>query len=92
MASGLEDEQEFDFNQILDALVNPLLRMCELSVEKFPKLDQEIYMVNCMHHVQVCHPPFNFHVASFFVSRVLYPCMTLQRASEKALQSVSTGS
>ncbi|ORZ02308.1 oligomeric Golgi complex subunit 6 [Syncephalastrum racemosum] len=60
MASGLEDEQEFDFNQILDALVNPLLRMCELSVEKFPKIDQEIYMVNCMHHVQTALSLYDF--------------------------------
>ncbi|CAO3609200.1 unnamed protein product [Cunninghamella echinulata] len=43
---------EFDFGEILDAIVEPLLRTCESSVEKFSYIEQHIYMINCMEHIK----------------------------------------
>lgn len=44
---------EFDFAETLDAIIEPLLNTCELSVSKLKQMDQDIYMVNCLYHIQV---------------------------------------
>lgn len=51
--SGTEGLPEFDFAETLDAIIEPLLNTCELSVAKLKKIDQDIYMVNCLYHIQV---------------------------------------
>lgn len=50
-----EDLHEFNFGEILDAIVEPLLQMCESSVERLNQVDQHIYMINCIHHIQVLY-------------------------------------
>ncbi|KAI8376403.1 oligomeric Golgi complex subunit 6 [Radiomyces spectabilis] len=45
------DFPDFEIGETLDATIDPLLRMCEMSVLKFDKLDQDIYRVNCMQHI-----------------------------------------
>ncbi|CAO3589325.1 unnamed protein product [Absidia cylindrospora] len=55
-----EDLQEFNFGEILDAIIEPLLQMCESSVEKFTQVDQHIYMINCIHHIQSTMNTYNF--------------------------------
>ncbi|KAL0095544.1 oligomeric Golgi complex subunit 6 [Phycomyces blakesleeanus] len=51
---------EFDFGETLDALVDPLLRMCEMSVENLNSVDRAIYMVNCMYHLNSIMLPYSF--------------------------------
>jgi hypothetical protein len=51
---------EFNFSEILDAIIEPLLNTCELSVNKLKKIDQDIYMVNCLYHVQTVMLPYDF--------------------------------
>ncbi|KAI7868480.1 oligomeric Golgi complex subunit 6 [Spinellus fusiger] len=50
----------FDFGEILDAIINPLLRMCEQSVTSMNSVDSTIYRVNCMHYLQSMMLPFDF--------------------------------
>lgn len=42
-----------DFSTILDAVVDPLLQMCELGAKQLNSFDRAVHMINCMHHVQV---------------------------------------
>ncbi|RUS17455.1 oligomeric Golgi complex subunit 6 [Endogone sp. FLAS-F59071] len=42
-----------DFSTILDAVVDPLLQMCELGAKQLNTFDRAVHMINCMHHVQV---------------------------------------
>ncbi|KAI9020905.1 oligomeric Golgi complex subunit 6-like protein [Phycomyces nitens] len=51
---------EFDFGETLDALVDPLLRMCEMAVENLDSVDRAIYMVNCMYHLNSVMAPYSF--------------------------------
>ncbi|KAI8979432.1 oligomeric Golgi complex subunit 6 [Mycotypha africana] len=51
---------EFNFAETLDAIIEPLLNTCELSVAKFSKSDQEIYMLNCLFHIQSVLYPYEF--------------------------------
>lgn len=44
---------KFNFSEILDAIIEPLLNTCELSVSKLKKIDQDIYVINCLYHLQV---------------------------------------
>lgn len=53
-SGSAEGLPEVDFGETLDAIVDPLLQMCELSVGKFGKVDRDIYLVNCIHHIEVC--------------------------------------
>lgn len=46
-------EKEKDFKSILDAILDPLFQMCELGAKDLTKFNQAIYMVNCLHYVQV---------------------------------------
>ncbi|CAO3620075.1 unnamed protein product [Mucor hiemalis] len=51
---------EFDFAETLDAIIEPLLNTCELSVSKLKQMDQDIYMVNCLYHIQTVMAPYSF--------------------------------
>ena len=46
-------EKEKDFKSILDAILDPLFQMCELGAKDLTRFNQAIYMVNCLHYVQV---------------------------------------
>ncbi|RUS34850.1 oligomeric Golgi complex subunit 6 [Jimgerdemannia flammicorona] len=41
-----------DFSTILDAVVDPLIQMCELGAKQLNAFDRAVHMINCMHHVQ----------------------------------------
>ncbi|KAI8092737.1 oligomeric Golgi complex subunit 6 [Halteromyces radiatus] len=56
----VNDLPEFDFGEILDAIVEPLLQMCEASVEKLNKVDNHIYMINCIHYIQSTMTMYSF--------------------------------
>ncbi|GAN04653.1 conserved oligomeric Golgi complex subunit 6-like [Mucor ambiguus] len=58
--NSTEGFPEFDFSETLDAIIEPLLNTCELSVIKLSKMDQDIYMVNCLHHIQSAMMPYDF--------------------------------
>ncbi|KAJ8658658.1 hypothetical protein O0I10_005698 [Lichtheimia ornata] len=59
-SGSAEGLPEVDFGETLDAIVDPLLQMCELSVGKFGKVDRDIYLVNCIHHIEAALAPFPF--------------------------------
>lgn len=44
---------EFNIGETLDAIVDPLIHMCEISVHKRPEIEQNIYLVNCIQHILV---------------------------------------
>lgn len=54
-AQSTHNSPEYDFGEILDAIIEPLLRMCEASVEKFSHIEQHIYIINCMHYIKVIY-------------------------------------
>lgn len=58
--NSTEGFPEFDFSETLDAIIEPLLNTCELSVAKLSKMDQDIYMVNCLYHIQTAMMPYDF--------------------------------
>ncbi|KAI7907855.1 oligomeric Golgi complex subunit 6-like protein [Cokeromyces recurvatus] len=58
VAIGIEG---FNFAETLDAIIEPLLNTCELSVsKKFKKMDQDIYMMNCLYRIQNVLIPYEF--------------------------------
>jgi len=46
-------EREADFSSVLDAILNPLQRMCELGTKDLSRFSQAIYMINCLYYIQV---------------------------------------
>ncbi|KAG1561475.1 hypothetical protein G6F47_001606 [Rhizopus delemar] len=58
--NSAENLPEFNFSEILDAIIEPLLHTCESSVAKLSKIDQSIYLVNCLHHIQAILAPYSF--------------------------------
>ncbi|OBZ81995.1 Conserved oligomeric Golgi complex subunit 6 [Choanephora cucurbitarum] len=58
--TNTEEFSAFDFSEILDAIIEPLINACELSVAKLDKLDQDVYIVNCLHHIQTVMAPYTF--------------------------------
>ncbi|KAG1473576.1 hypothetical protein G6F56_000879 [Rhizopus delemar] len=58
--NNTENLPEFNFSEILDAIIEPLLHTCELSVSNLNKIDQNIYLVNCLHHIQNILSPYTF--------------------------------
>ncbi|KAL9542008.1 hypothetical protein MBANPS3_008824 [Mucor bainieri] len=58
--NSTEGFPEFDFSETLDAIIEPLLNTCELSVARLSKMDQDIYMVNCLYHIQTAMMPYDF--------------------------------
>lgn len=60
VTSNTEGSPEFDFAETLDAIIEPLVNMCELSVSKFKKIDHDIYLVNCLYHIQTVLAPYPF--------------------------------
>ncbi|RCI04693.1 Golgi transport complex subunit 6, partial [Rhizopus stolonifer] len=42
--NNIEGLPEFDFSEILDAIIEPLINTCEMSASKLNKLDQDIYI------------------------------------------------
>ncbi|KAI9359441.1 oligomeric Golgi complex subunit 6 [Pilaira anomala] len=58
--NSTEGFPEFDFSETLDAIIEPLLNTCELSVSRLSKIEQDIYMVNCLYHIQNVMVPYDF--------------------------------
>ncbi|KAI9268424.1 oligomeric Golgi complex subunit 6 [Helicostylum pulchrum] len=58
--NSTEGFPEFDFSETLDAIIEPLLNTCELSVGRLGKIEQNIYMVNCLYHIQTVMIPYDF--------------------------------
>ncbi|KAI7873950.1 oligomeric Golgi complex subunit 6 [Mucor mucedo] len=58
--NNTEGFPEFDFAETLDAIIEPLLNTCELSVSRMNKIDQDIYMVNCLYHINNVMVPYSF--------------------------------
>lgn len=44
----------FNINETMDAIIDPLIQMCEMSVQKFNDMDRQIYLINCIQHIQAC--------------------------------------
>ncbi|KAJ1341808.1 hypothetical protein BSLG_003627 [Batrachochytrium salamandrivorans] len=45
--------QDKEFQEIISALLNPVLKMCDLGSANLKPLESAMYMVNCLYHVQV---------------------------------------
>ncbi|KAI8350172.1 oligomeric Golgi complex subunit 6 [Blakeslea trispora] len=58
--ANTEGFSEFNFSETLDAIIEPLINACELSVSRFEKLERDIYIVNCLHHIQNVMTPYAF--------------------------------
>ncbi|KAI9260785.1 oligomeric Golgi complex subunit 6 [Sporodiniella umbellata] len=58
--NNTENLPEFNFSEILDAIIEPLLHTCELSVSTLSKIDQSIYLVNCLNHILNILSPYSF--------------------------------
>ncbi|KAI9319355.1 oligomeric Golgi complex subunit 6 [Dichotomocladium elegans] len=59
-AGATEGISEFNFGETLDALVDPLLQMCDVSVRKFNEVERVVYMVNCIYHIETALAPYSF--------------------------------
>ncbi|CAG8527849.1 660_t:CDS:10 [Paraglomus brasilianum] len=53
-------EREADFSSVLDAILNPLQRMCELGAKDLSRFSQAIYMINCLYYIQSSLTQYNF--------------------------------
>ncbi|KAI9484688.1 oligomeric Golgi complex subunit 6-like protein [Zychaea mexicana] len=61
IASGEADGlRTFDFGETLDAIVDPLVQMCELSVQKFSSVERDVYVVNCIQHIETALSSYPF--------------------------------
>ncbi|KAL2920049.1 Golgi transport complex subunit 6 [Polyrhizophydium stewartii] len=49
-----------EFVQIISALMDPVIRMCELASTNLKPLESAIFMVNCLHHIQTALAAFSF--------------------------------
>ncbi|KAG9307314.1 hypothetical protein G9A89_017142 [Geosiphon pyriformis] len=58
-------KREGDFAGILNAVLDPLLQMCELGAKDLNRFNEAIYMVNCLYYVQSA-----LRIYSFTHSRV----------------------
>jgi hypothetical protein len=47
------EEREVDFAPVLNAVLDPLLQMCELGAKDLTRFSRSIYMINCLHYVVV---------------------------------------
>ncbi|KAI9244465.1 oligomeric Golgi complex subunit 6-like protein [Phascolomyces articulosus] len=50
----------FNFGETLDAIVDPLVQMCEISVQKFPSVERDVYVVNCIQHIESAIVSYSF--------------------------------
>ncbi|TPX69235.1 hypothetical protein SpCBS45565_g02494 [Spizellomyces sp. 'palustris'] len=46
------EQKEEDFADILTALLDPLSQMCVLGAASLPSIENAIYILNCLHHIQ----------------------------------------
>lgn len=47
------DEGNKDFAPILSAVIDPLFQMCDIGAAHLSAFNRAIYMMNCLHYVQV---------------------------------------
>ncbi|KAH6581108.1 hypothetical protein BASA61_009231 [Batrachochytrium salamandrivorans] len=52
--------QDKEFQEIISALLNPVLKMCDLGSANLKPLESAMYMVNCLYHVQTAVAAFSF--------------------------------
>ncbi|KAI8150320.1 oligomeric Golgi complex subunit 6 [Fennellomyces sp. T-0311] len=50
----------FNFGETLDAIVDPLVQMCELSVQNFSTVERDVYVVNCIQHIESALSSYSF--------------------------------
>ncbi|CEI96861.1 hypothetical protein RMCBS344292_11010 [Rhizopus microsporus] len=60
VTNNTDSVPEYSFSEILDAIIEPLLHTCELSVVELKPIDQHIYLVNCLHYIQNVLFPYSF--------------------------------
>ncbi|ORE01924.1 oligomeric complex COG6 [Rhizopus microsporus var. microsporus] len=60
VTNNTDNVPEYSFSEILDAIIEPLLHTCELSVVELKPIDQHIYLVNCLHYIQNVLFPYSF--------------------------------
>ncbi|CAG8552284.1 10454_t:CDS:10 [Ambispora gerdemannii] len=53
-------ERERDFAGILNAILDPLLQMCEMGAKNLSRFNEAIYMINCLHYVQSALVAYKF--------------------------------
>ncbi|RKO87918.1 oligomeric Golgi complex subunit 6 [Blyttiomyces helicus] len=56
----VSEQRENDFSEILMAILDPVLQMCVLGTSKLSPLENAIYMVNCLHHIQTALSLYSF--------------------------------
>lgn len=57
------DEGNQDFAPILSAVIDPVFQMCEIGATQRNAFDKAVYMMNCLHYVQVrLQSPFRISV------------------------------
>ncbi|KAJ3193212.1 Golgi transport complex subunit 6 [Irineochytrium annulatum] len=61
-AANLLDEEndEKPFQDILSAVLEPLLKMCATGAASLPKFENAMYRVNCLYYVQSALVPYSF--------------------------------
>uniref|UniRef100_A0A0K2UCR5 Conserved oligomeric Golgi complex subunit 6 n=2 Tax=Lepeophtheirus salmonis TaxID=72036 RepID=A0A0K2UCR5_LEPSM len=62
-SSTVIEDQEKQFAQIVDAIVDPLLRSLNASVSGYARTDQDVYMLNCLYQISSTLSLFQFNDA-----------------------------
>ncbi|KAJ1547809.1 Golgi transport complex subunit 6, partial [Cladochytrium tenue] len=53
-------EKEADFSRILSAVLDPLVKFCGTGTEQLTRLENTIYVINCLHHIQMALHLYTF--------------------------------
>jgi conserved oligomeric Golgi complex subunit 6 len=53
IVSGATAVAGTDFRETLDAMIDPLLQICDIGAEKLSDYDRLVYKANCLQYVRV---------------------------------------
>jgi hypothetical protein len=53
IVSGATTVAGTDFRETLDAMIDPLLQICDIGAEKLPEYDHLVYKTNCLQYARV---------------------------------------
>lgn len=53
VVSGATAVAGTDFRETLDAMIDPLLQICDIGAEKLSEYDRLVYKANCLQYVRV---------------------------------------
>lgn len=96
------EERESDFGRILNAVIDPLLQMCEVGAESVDKAEQSVYMLNVLQYIQASIRMFGFtqprvntlegqiesHVAT--VTAIRYDELLVQSGLKEIIEAMDT--